>query len=460
MSDIETLIVSRLMKSEEYARKALPNIRAEYFKSGTPERVGFELVRDYVQKYVQLPSVEAMVIELQNRRDLPEDLFRETAGFLERCLQEDSSDVQLKWLVDQTEQYCQDRAIHIALSKSLEILRDEGEKGLSRSSIPKLLQDALAVTFDPHIGHDYLDDAGERYELMHRKMKKIPFDVESFNEVTRGGFNPKTLNVLMATAGAGKSLLMCHFAANNLMQGKNVLYVTLELAKEWIATRVDANLMGIDLDLIESLPRDVFEKKIASIRAKTGGRLIIQEYSSCSAAVIRYLLDELKTKKGFVPDVIYVDYLNIMVPAGRKGDMNSYEKVKLIGEELRAIGMDYDLPIVTATQSNRSAYGSSSVGMEAVSDSLGTAMTADWLAALVQTAEMKQMMQYKVVQLKSRYQDIGKKPFWYIGVRPGQMRIYDLDRTSHSVDEDEDWREDPVASQLLSLAGSSFSGFK
>lgn len=456
MSDIETLIVSRLMKSEEYARKALPNVRSEYFRSGSPERVGFELVREYSEKYGKLPTPEAIIVELQSRRDLSEELFRETGEFLEKCLADtEPSDTSVQWLLDQTEQYCQDRAIHIALSKSLEILRDEGERGLSRSSIPKLLQDALAVTFDPHIGHDYLEDASDRYDLMHQPHRKLAFDVDSFNKVTRGGFNPKTMNVLMATAGAGKSLLMCHFAANNLVQGKNVLYITLELSAEWVGTRVDANLMGVDLDLIESLPRDVFEKKIRAIREKTTGKLIIKEYSSAGASHFRYLLSELKTKKGFVPDVVYVDYLNICVPTGRKGDMNSYEKVKLIGEELRAIAVDFDVPLVTATQSNRSAYGSSSVGMEAVSDSLGTVMTADWLAALVQTSELKQMNQYKVVQLKSRYQDIGKKPYWFIGVRPGQMRIYDLDRTSHQAEEDEEWRDDPVVSQVL-----SFTGFK
>lgn len=448
---VERLIISNLLRNEEFARKALPNIRREYFRGGNPERISFELIDDYVGKYGELPTTEALVVTLQDRTDLSEELFSGTAEFLAQCLA-DRSEVQREWMLDRAEEFCQDRAIHLALQKSLEILQDRGEKGLSKGSIPKMLQDALAVTFDPHIGHDYLEDSEERYRLIHRSVKRVPFDVRSFNDATRGGLAPKTLNVIMATSGAGKSLLMCHMAANHLMMGKNVLYVTLELAQEMVGDRIDANLMAVDLDVMGGLPFDIYSKKISDIRKKTTGKLIIKEYSQAGAAHFRHLLSELRIKKGFVPDVIYIDYLNICVPTGRKGEMNSYERVKAIAEELRAIGMDLNVPIVTATQGNRSSYGSSTVGMENVADSLGLPMTADWMIALVQTDELKRLNQYKVVQLKSRYSDIGKKPFWFVGVDKGQMRVYDIgDQTSYAE------QDDPVPDKKL---GADFSGWR
>ena len=423
---IETLIIAHLIKDEAFTRKALPNMRADYFRSGEPERVAFELVERYVDKYSALPSPEALVVELNARTDLSQDLFARTADLLGQAVTYESN-VQQRWMLDQTEQFCQDRAIHNALRQALGIISDKGEKGLSRGSIPKMLQDALAVTFDPNIGHDYIEDAASRFDEYLKKPKKVPFDVKVLNEITKGGLNAKTLNVAMAISGAGKSLLMCHMAAANLMMGKNVLYITLELSQEMVSARVDANLMGVDIGMLGSIPRDVYLKKIQDIRSKTTGKIVVKEYSQAGASHFRHLLTELKTKKNFVPDVIYVDYLNICVPTGRKGEMNSYERVKCIAEELRAIAVDYDVPVFTATQSNRSAYGSSSVGMESVSESLGLPMTADLFFALVQTDELKQLGQYKVVQLKSRYDDIGRKPFFFLGVDKPTMRIYDLD---------------------------------
>jgi KaiC/GvpD/RAD55 family RecA-like ATPase len=436
---IEKTIIGHLLKDEGFTRKALPNLKKEYFQTGSPERVAFEIIDDYVRKYGQVPSHEALGIDLTNRRDLSQDLFEKTATFLGDVTAA-TEQVQARWLIDQTEQFCQDKALNIAIRKSLEIVQDSGEKGLSRGSIPKLLQDALAVTFDPHIGHDYLDDASIRYDEYHQRVKRIPFDLKKLNDATKGGLIPKTLNVVMAVSGAGKSLFMCHCAASNLMDGLNVLYITLELSQEMVGTRIDANLMDVDMDLLRSLPKEAYDRKVASIRAKTSGKLIIKEYSQAGAAHFRHLLNELKIKKNFVPDIIYIDYLNICVPTGRKSDaMNSYERVKTIAEELRAIAVDYVVPVVSATQTNRSGYGASDVGMENTSDSLGLPMTVDLFWGLIQTEQLSKLKQYKLVQLKSRYDDITRLRSFYIGVDKLHMRLYDVEehaQVNHEDDED------------------------
>lgn len=453
---IERIIVSQLLRSDSFLRKALPNIRAEYFRSGDPERVAFELIQDYVSRYDRAPAPEAMAIELSQRRDLSQELFDRTVSLFADVVSDDSQP-DPRWVLDKTEEWCQDRAIHGALSKSLQILTDTGERGLSKGSIPKLLQDALAVTFDPHIGHDYLDDADERFAGYHLNVRRVPFDLSSFNSMTRGGLLPKTLNVVMAVSGAGKSLFMCHCAAANLMAGHNVLYITLELSKEMVSSRVDANLMGVDMGDLSSMPESVFKARISEIRRKTTGKLITQEYSQAGAAHFRHLLSELRIKRGFVPDVIYIDYLNLCVPTSRKGEMTSYERVKCVAEEIRAIAIDNNIPIVSATQTNRSGFNSSSVDETNVSDSIGLIYTCDLFFALVRSEQLDRMGQYKVIQLKSRYDDIGRMKVFNVGVERSRMRLYDLDDPSRDDTPVSDGVMDVIKGGRLDLSGFKFS---
>lgn len=450
--------MSRLLRDEAFVRKALPNIRPEYFQIGSPERVAFELIRDYVKTYDALPTPEALVIDLGNRSDLNQKLFDATGDLFSECLSDDSEPPQAQWMLDQTEEFCQDKAIYNAISKSLEILRNKGEKGLSKGSIPKLLQDALAVTFDPRIGHDWLDDAESRHEEYTAKRRRLEFDLKYMNLITRGGLLPKTLNVVMAVSGAGKSLFMCHCAAAHYAMGRNVLYITLELSEAMVGQRIDANLLGIDMDMLGSLPRDVYMKKIGDVRARTPGRLIIKEYAvgTAGAGHFRHLLSELRTKKSFVPDIIYVDYINICSPTGRSGEMNSYERVKTVAEELRAIAVDWDLPVFSATQTNRGGYNSSVAGMENASDSIGLPMTADLFFALIQTEELMRLNQYKVSQLKSRYDDIGRKPYFFLGVEKSKMRLTDVENDEEPAS-DETQVPRPV---MVGKPGLSFSGFR
>lgn len=421
---LERVILDGLIRNEAYCKKALPNLKKEYFPAASAERTVFELVDDFVTKYSKSPTPEALGIELTNKTDLNQNLFNSAVDLLEG-LSSENNPFDETWLVDQTERFCQDKALFNALAQAHEIWKNKGEKGLSTSAIPGLLQDALAVTFDPDIGHDYLADSDKRYQEYHLNVKRIPFDLHMLNKITKGGLLPKTLNVVMAVSGAGKSLFMGHCAAANLMNGYNVLYITLELSEEMLGARLDANLLGIDMDMLSQIPKDVYDRKIAKIREKTTGRLVVKGYSNAGAPHFRHLLNELKLKKGFVPDIIYIDYLNLCKPS-RKGDMNSYERVKECAEEIRAIAVDFNLPILSATQTNRAGYGNSDVGMENTSDSLGLPMTCDLFFALIQTETLERLGQYKVLQLKSRYDDVGRNRTFSIGVNKIQMRLCDV----------------------------------
>lgn len=455
---LEKIIVNRLMKDQDYGRRVLPFLLDEYFgAAGSPARVGFELVRDYIDRYGALPTTDAMVIELTARKDLNEDSFKACSQFMADVVSADS-DVKKEWLIDQTEQFCKDKALHGALAEALAIVRDKGEKGLSKGSIPKLLQDALAVTFDPSIGHSYLDDWEERFDWYTDETQRTPFDLRHMNEITRGGLMPKTLNVVMAVSGAGKSLFMAHCAAHNLSMGKNVLYVTLELGDKMVAQRISANLMGVEMGLIKNMPRDVYGAKINDIRKRVASNLVVKEYSSASCAHLRYLLTDLKTKGRFFPDVLYVDYINLMQPTSRK-DANSYERIKAVAEELRALAIDFNIPIFSATQTNRTGYGSSVVGMDNVSDSLGLPMTADLFFAILQTEALERLGQYKVIQLKSRYDDKGKKPSFFLGVHKSTMRLYDVDDAEAGEADGNSPEEDEVEQFKTMSKALDFKGF-
>jgi hypothetical protein len=421
------------MRSEGFARKAGPHLKPDYFSAGSAERAAYEIIDGYIKRYNALPSPEAVAVDLTNRMDLSEDQFRETGRLFQAITTDETPQPNQQWLLDQTEAWCRDKALHNAFTTGLQILSEKGDKGISKGSLPKLFSDALAVTFDSAIGHDYLDDSQDRFNMLRMKHRRTPFDLALLNKATKGGLVPKTLNMVMATAGAGKSLFMTHCAAHNLMDGKNVLYITLELSQEAVATRIDANLMNVDMASLESLPKEVYDRKIADIRSKTAGRLIVKEYApkAAGSAHFRHLLNELKAKKGFVPDIIYVDYLNICIPCTLgKGEHNSYERVKAIAEELRGIAVEFNVPVFSATQTNRGGYGSTDVGMENTSDSLGLPMTADLLFALVASEELDRLGQYMVIQLKSRYDDINKLRKFYIGVDKPKMKLYDTEQTA------------------------------
>ncbi len=431
--NIERLVVQNLIRNEEFTRRALPHIRKEYFETGGAERTAFELASSYFIKYDRLPTPEALAIDLQNRQDLSDEQFNSAASLLGEVTEDNAPAQDIRYLSDQTESWCQDRALYLAMTKAMEIMAEKGGKSLSKGSIPKLMQDALAVSFDVHIGHDYFADAAKQYEYYHNSVSHLAFDLEKFNEITLGGVLPKTLNVGMAVSGAGKTLMMVHFAAGYLMMGKNVLYITHEIAEERIRERIDANLLDTDIPDLQGIPRDVYLRKIETMRNKTLGNLRIKEYPphGAGAAHYRHLLHELRTKQGFVPDVIFVDYINICAATTLgKGDVNSYERVKRIAEELRGLAVESNVPIWSATQTNRGGYGSSDVGMEDVSDSMGLPMTVDLLFAIIRDETLDKLGQLKIVQLKSRYDDLSKQRVFFVGVNKVRMKLFDLEASA------------------------------
>jgi len=352
---IENTIFSNLIFNEEYARKVIPFLKGEYF-SDPKDRVTFNLIDEYVAKYNALPSKEAMAIDLSNKTGLNEHTFKSVVETIEGLTKEDT---QTDWLVDQTEKFCQEKAVYNAIMESIQILDDKtGVK--SKGSIPQVLSDALGVSFDTHIGHDFIENAEDRFEFYHKKENRLPFDLDYFNKITNGGLPNKTLNIILAGTGVGKSLTMCHMAAANLLTGKNVLYITLEMADKEIAKRIDANLLDIPIQELEIIPKDLYDKKMAKIKGKTTGKLIVKEYPTACAgsANFRHLINELKLKKKFMPDVIYIDYLNICMSSRIKhgANVNSYTLVKAIAEELRGLAVEFDVPLISATQTTRSGY--------------------------------------------------------------------------------------------------------
>ncbi len=426
--NLEVTILSNLVYNEKYARKVLPFLKQDYF-TAREHKIIFLEIHEYISQYDALPSLNALGIECQERTDLTEDQFKEIIQVL-NVLSNDPADHD--WLVDTTEEWCQERAIYLSLMESVKIADGQDTKR-DKGAIPQILSEALGVSFDQHVGHDYVSDAQARYEFYHRTEEKIPFDLEFFNKITKGGLPNKTLNIALAGTGVGKSLFMCHVAASCLLQGKNVLYITCEMAEEKIAERIDANLLNVPVQKLQEMPKAMFEKKIANLAKKTQGKLIIKEYPTASAHVghFKSLISDLALKRSIRPDIIFVDYLNICASQRYKGSIvNSYTYVKAIAEELRGFACECNVPIISATQTTRSGYGSTDVDLTDTSESFGLPATADLMFALISTEELEGMNQIMVKQLKNRYNDIASNKRFCVGIDRAKMRLYDVEESA------------------------------
>jgi replicative DNA helicase len=429
MDKVETLILRNLLHNEEYLRKAVPFIKSEYFED-IQQKIIFEEVLNFVNEYNQPATKEVLCIEVEKRQDINDTSFQEITKLISYL---DDVPTDYSWLLDTTEKWCRDRAIYLALMESI-ALADGNDKEKNRDAIPGILSDALAVSFDTHVGHDYLLDYEERYESYHRKEDKIPFDLEYFNKITKGGLPNKTLNIALAGTGVGKSLFMCHMASSCLLAGKNVLYITLEMAEEKIAERIDANLLNVNIQEITDLPKQMFDSKVTKLAEKTQGTLIIKEYPTASAHSGHFtaLLNELALKKSFRPDIIFIDYLNICASSRYRGNsnVNSYSYIKAIAEELRGLACEANVPIVSATQTTRSGYGSSDVELTDTSESFGLPATADLMFALISTEELESLGQILVKQLKNRYNDANLCKRFVVGIDRAKMRLYDCEQNA------------------------------
>ena len=423
---IERTTLSNLVSNEEYCRKVLPFIKSDYFDV-KEERVVFEEIESFVDKYKRMPTKTSLEIEIESRKDLTQDQHTKIVEIIQTL---DSTDVDMEWLVDTTEKFCKDKAIYNAIVEGISII-DGKDKNRGADAIPSILTDALAVSFDNAVGHDYFDDADKRFDFYHRVEERVPFDLEFFNTITKGGLPNKTLNIALAGTGVGKSLFMCHMAASCISQGKNVLYITLEMAEERIAERIDANLMNVSMEDLHDLPKNMFEDKITKLMKKTEGKLIIKEYPTASAhsAHFRGLIKELAIKKSFKPDIIFIDYLNICASSRLKGaaNVNSYTYIKSIAEELRGLAVESDVPIMSATQTTRSGFTSSDLGLEDTSESFGLPATADFMFALISNEEMESLNQIAVKQLKNRYNDPTVNKRFILGIDRSKMRLYDVE---------------------------------
>ena len=423
--------MKNLVKNESFTRRVLPFLKSEYFTNEV-ERNIFNEIRDFTIKYNTLPTADALLIEVDSLRGLTADQAKD-ASTLIKDLNADEVDTNGEWLLDSTEKFCQEKAIYNAIMQSIEIMNNKGG-ALTKGAIPDLLTQALAVTFDPNVGHDYLEDFEERYEYYHRVEHKIPFDLDFFNKITKNGFSRKTLNIFLAGTGVGKSLTMCHIAAACLAQGKNVLYITLELAEEEVAKRIDANLMNITIDDLLQLPQDLYLKKASVLKSRTNGKLIVKEYPTAGASSMHFkaLLNELNLKKSFKPDIIFVDYLNICMSSRVKpgSNINSYTYIKSIAEELRGLAVEFEVPLVSATQTTRSGFTSSDVGLEDTSESFGLPATADFMFALISTEELQDLGQIMVKQLKNRYNDPTQNKRFVLGIDRAKMKLYDVENSA------------------------------
>ena len=421
---IEESILRNLLHNEEYYRKVVPFLKAEYFES-YHEKIIYEEIADFAAKYDKVPTKEVLTINLQNRTDLTDESFQDSVSAV-RGLSDEWVDYE--WLLDATEKWCKDRAIYLALMQSIKVADGEDKK-ISRDAIPSILQEALAVSFDEHIGHDYIEQSKDRYEFYHRKEEKIPFDLEKFNYITKGGLSNKTLNIALAGTGVGKSLFMCHMASAALSQGYDVLYITCEMAEEKIAERIDANLLNVAVKDIVDLPEVLFTSKVNEIARKTQGKLIIKEYPTASAHAghFKALLSDLRLKKDFKPAIIFIDYLNIFASVRYKGAVvNSYTYVKAIAEELRGLAVECNVPIISATQTTRSGFGNSDPDLTDTSESFGLPATADFMFALISTEELEQQGRIMVKQLKNRYSDPTSSRKFMVGIDRSKMRLYDV----------------------------------
>ena len=450
---IERTALTNLITNEDYAKKVLPFIKKDYF-DGREEKIIFEEITNFVDKYKKIPTGHALEIEVGERKDLTETEYKKIVDIIQTL---SPTDVDFDWLVDTTEKFCKDKAIYNAIVEGISII-DGKDKNKTPDSIPSILTDALAVCFDNAVGHDYLADSESRYEFYHKVEERIPFDLDFFNKITKGGLPPKTLNIALAGTGVGKSLFMCHMAANCLSQGKNVLYITLEMAEERIAERIDANLMNISLEDLHELPKKMFDDKIASIVKQTSGKLIVKEYPTASANSnhFRGLIKELAIKKSFKPDIVFVDYLNICASSRFKGgaNINSYTLVKSIAEELRGLAVETNVPIMSATQTTRSGFVSTDIGLEDTSESFGLPATADLMFALISTEELDDLHQIAVKQLKNRYNDPTVNKRFVLGIDRAKMRLYDV--TSQDLSDD----GQPVFDKTSFGEKNDYEGFK
>ena len=429
MERIELLILRNLIYNEEYTRKVIPFIKDDYFEEQN-QKIIFQEISSFIQEYNKLATKEILSIEVEKRNDINDSNFKEVVDIIS-SLEDEVGEID--WLIDSTEKWCRDRAIYLALMESIQ-LADGKDESKGRDAIPSILSDALSVSFDNHVGHDYLQDYEKRFESYHRKEDRIPFDLEYFNKITKGGLPNKTLNIALAGTGVGKSLFMCHVASSALIEGKNVLYITLEMAEEKIAERIDANLLNVNIQDITDLPKPMFDTKVEALSKKTQGTLIIKEYPTASAhsGHFKSLLNELALKKSFRPDIIFVDYLNICASSRYKanGNVNSYSYIKAIAEELRGLAVEANLPIVSATQTTRSGYGSSDVELTDTSESFGLPATADLMFALISTEELEGLNQILVKQLKNRYNDPTVRKRFVVGIDRAKMRLYDCEQTA------------------------------
>lgn len=461
--NIERVILSSLLTNEQYGRKVIPFLSTDYFHTKSEQAV-YKLIEDYLGKYNSFPSKEALLIDLSSK-PLKQELYDLCKEVITEITGPNTLDKSPEWLTDTTEKFCQDKAIYNAIMDSIKILDDNGEKKLSKGSIPKILQDALGVSFDNHIGHDFIEDATDRFEFYHRKEQRLQFDLDFFNKITQGGLPNKTLNIALAGTGVGKSMFMCHCAAANLKDHKNVLYITLELAEERVAERIDANLLDCPINELVDMPRATYDKRMSRLREQSNGKLIIKEYPTASAgsANFRHLLNELKIKRNFIPDVIYIDYLNICLSSRLKSgsNVNSYTMIKAIAEELRGLAVEYNVPIVSATQTTRSGYSNSDVGLEDTSESFGLPATADFMFALISSEELAQQGQIMVKQLKNRYSDPDRYKRFVVGIEKAKMRLFDVDdATDDLVDDVPIMDKTQIGERLNDERKQLFEGFR
>ena len=465
MNRLEQTILKNLIHNEEYVRKVLPFIKPDYF-SDNSEKLVFKEVFDFIGKYKNPPTHEALVINFTEKKTLTDQEVNGAIDLLKEINRFKDEPTETKWLIEQTEKFCQDKAIYNAIMESVSILDDRNQKH-TKGEIPKLLSDALGVTFDNNVGHDYMVDSDSRYDSYHKVESRVRFDLDLFNKITKGGLPVKTLNVILAGTGVGKSLFMCHQAAASLSQGHNVLYITMEMAEEKIAERIDANLLNIDLNELHALSKQEYERKFEVLKTKTQGKLIIKEYPTASASTLHFraLLNELQLKKNFRPDIIFIDYLNICCSSRIKpgGNVNTYSYIKSIAEELRGLAVEAGVPIVSATQTTRSGFSNSDPGLEDTSESFGLPATADFMFALVSNEELDALNQILVKQLKNRYSDPSYYKRFVIGIDRAKMRLYDAEASAQNLaDAGHDDDDKPLNSfgNREGKFNKNFEGFK
>ena len=426
---IEQTILKNLIQNDEFIRKTLPFIKEEFFQE-RQEQFIFREIKEYFMKYSASPTSEALLITIDEKDNIDSQLMGDISNLL-KIVGDDTEKTPYDWLLDTSEEWCKDRAIYNGVMDSIEIIRDESR---SKGDIPEILKDALSTSFDSNIGHDFLEDYESRFDFYHTEEEKIPFDLEMMNKITKGGLPNKSLNICMAGTGVGKSLFMCHMASSCLLQGKNVLYVTMEMAEEKIAEIIDANLLDISLNDLQDLPKEMYDRKIKRVRDKTKGKLIIKEYPTASAHVghLRHLLQELSLKKDFVPDMMFIDYLNICASSRVRpgGQVNTYSYVKSIAEEMRGLAVEFDVPIMSATQTNRTGFVSTDIGLEDTSESFGLPATADFMFAVMSTEELQELDQIMIKQLKNRYNDPTYNRRFVLGIDRAKMRLYDCEQSA------------------------------